>query len=179
MTAIDAAVLLDVMSRFGDALEEHREELDSLNVFPVPDGDTGTNLALTQRAVREALEREPPRSLGDAGPAISRASLMGARGNSGVILAQFLRGFCDRLCANEAASAAAVAEALERGAEEARRAVATPVVETSRTWRWRRSKLPGRDRSALGRPFPSSARREWWTPAAGGWCCSSMPCGRS
>ena len=133
MTAIDAAVLLDVMSRFGDALEEHREELDSLNVFPVPDGDTGTNLALTQRAVREALEREPPRSLGDAGPAISRASLMGARGNSGVILAQFLRGFCDRLCANEAASAAAVAEALERGAEEARRAVATPVEGTALT----------------------------------------------
>src|SRR5439155_20574276 len=57
LRSLDAAALRDVMVLFGEALEEHREELDSLNVFPVPDGDTGTNLALTQQAVVEELER--------------------------------------------------------------------------------------------------------------------------
>src|SRR5919201_5930642 len=121
------------MSRFGEALDEHREEIDSLNVFPVRDGDTGTNLALTQRAVRESLEREPPGSLPEAGPAIARAALMGARGNSGVILAQFLRGFCDRLCRDDSAAAEDLVAALEQGVAEARRAVATPLGGTALT----------------------------------------------
>jgi DAK2 domain fusion protein YloV len=130
-TTIDAAALREAMSRFGRALEEHREELNSLNVFPVPDGDTGTNMALTQLSVVEALDGLETAGLPDLGRAISRASLMGARGNSGVILAQVLRGLCERLCRDGSADAAALAEALVAAAEEARRAVAEPLEGTA------------------------------------------------
>jgi len=119
------------MARFGHALEEHREELNSLNVFPVPDGDTGTNMALTQLSVVEAMDGLETGGLPDLGRAISRASLMGARGNSGVILAQVLRGLCARLCREQAADVAALAEALVLAAEEARRAVAEPLEGTA------------------------------------------------
>ena len=67
------------------ALEASRRRIDDLNVYPVPDGDTGTNMTLTVRAVVEALERDSAADLG-------RAILMGARGNSGVILSQLVRG---------------------------------------------------------------------------------------
>ena len=78
-----------------DLLAQAREEIDGLNVFPVPDGDTGTNLQLTMTAVVEALAA----TTDDAGvvPAVVRGSLMGARGNSGVILSQLLRGLCEAL----------------------------------------------------------------------------------
>ncbi len=151
--AIEVGTLRETMMRFTAALEAHREELDSLNVFPVPDGDTGTNLLLTQRAVSAALEGFPR----EAGPAefaetVTRASLMGARGNSGVILAQVLRGLVERLLLAPAASegldpatsgravdgsadatagaAGALADALRHAAEEARTAVARPVEGT-------------------------------------------------
>ena len=61
---IDARVLRDVMARYAEALRAHREEIDSLNVFPVPDGDTGTNMLLTQEAVEEALEPCRPTTSG-------------------------------------------------------------------------------------------------------------------
>lgn len=78
-----------------DLLAQAREEIDGLNVFPVPDGDTGTNLQLTMTAVVEALAA----TTDDAGvvTAVVRGSLMGARGNSGVILSQLLRGLCEAL----------------------------------------------------------------------------------
>ena len=68
------------------ALEASRRRIDDLNVYPVPDGDTGTNLMLTVRAVKERVAHE-----------IARAALMGARGNSGVILSQIVRGFAEVL----------------------------------------------------------------------------------
>jgi len=115
------------MSRFARALEEHRDELDSLNVYPVPDGDTGTNLHLTQRSVLDAMAGLPDGvHLRDLGAAIARASLMGARGNSGVILAQVLRGLSERVGDAEAAGPAELAAALGRATEEAFRAVAHP-----------------------------------------------------
>ena len=79
----------------GQLLAASRTAIDALNVFPVPDGDTGTNLWLTWQAATEALEAQPPGpdvSLGDVATRWSRAALLGARGNSGVILAQLLRG---------------------------------------------------------------------------------------
>jgi uncharacterized protein len=82
---LEARTLREAMSRFLEALRTHRREIDSLNVFPVPDGDTGTNMLLTQTAVDEAL-REVDGDLAEVGEAVSRAALMGARGNSGVIL---------------------------------------------------------------------------------------------
>jgi hypothetical protein len=79
------------------ALEASRQRLDDLNVFPVPDGDTGTNLVLTVRAVVEALERSQADDRDSIAAEVTRASLMGARGNSGVILSQAVRGAADAL----------------------------------------------------------------------------------
>jgi DAK2 domain fusion protein YloV len=79
------------------ALEANRQRLDDLNVFPVPDGDTGTNLLLTARAVVEALERSEADDRGGLAAEVTRASLMGARGNSGVILSQAIRGAAESL----------------------------------------------------------------------------------
>jgi fatty acid kinase len=92
------------------ALEASRARIDDLNVYPVPDGDTGTNMTETVRAVVTALER-------DAGADIVRAALMGARGNSGVILSQLVRGAVEALGDEGAIDAAAVARAL-RGASD-------------------------------------------------------------
>src|ERR671922_634185 len=95
--ALDAPTFRRAMSLFLDALRLHREELNSLNVYPVPDGDTGTNLLMTQEAVVAALAGlEAPR-FEPLGEVVAQASLMGARGNSGVILSQVLRGLCERM----------------------------------------------------------------------------------
>src|SRR5207244_1010738 len=100
---IDAATLRETMARYQQALQDHRKELNSLNVYPVPDGDTGTNMLLTQQAVRDELDRLEDGDLERVASAISRASLMGARGNSGVILAQALRGLVDVLGSSDGA----------------------------------------------------------------------------
>jgi DAK2 domain fusion protein YloV len=126
---IDARTLRDAMSRFLEALRTHRQEIDSLNVFPVPDGDTGTNMLLTQEAVDGSI-RGTDGGLGDVGEAVSRAALMGARGNSGVILSQVLRGFCHRLGLEESPGGRDLAEALAEGSEAAHRSVAEPVPGT-------------------------------------------------
>jgi fatty acid kinase len=128
---LDAPALRRAMSAYADSLARHREELNSLNVYPVPDGDTGTNMLLTQRAVVTALA-EPIAADGDLSSlrdAISRASLLGARGNSGVILSQVLRGMCERFIGSEVGPRA-LAEALSHAALEAWRAVARPVEGT-------------------------------------------------
>src|SRR5438093_7537651 len=77
-----------------EAFRSRQDEIDAANVYPVPDGDTGTNLVLTMNAVAEALAPVPddPRPIAQA---VARGSLMGARGNSGVILAQVLRGLTE------------------------------------------------------------------------------------
>lgn len=86
ITAIEAALA---------ALEAERALINDLNVYPVPDGDTGTNLALTVRAVLEELEQSRAESIPDVASAVTKGSLMGARGNSGVILSQIVRGVCE------------------------------------------------------------------------------------
>ncbi|MDF5753327.1 DAK2 domain-containing protein [Spongiactinospora sp. TRM90649] len=113
-----------------DALGRARSEIDSLNVFPVPDGDTGTNLHLTMLSAAEAVEVLP----GDASAesvwaALSRGALVGARGNSGVIVSQALRGLAEILRAAEG-DGADLRRALARAAELARDAVAHPVEGT-------------------------------------------------
>jgi uncharacterized protein len=129
-SSLDAEALREVMSRFAQALREHRDELDSLNVYPVPDGDTGTNLLLTQESVHAALEGGPE-GLAELGETISRAALLGARGNSGVILAQALRGLCGNLSGSEdAPTGAELAAGLSAAAGEARLAVARPMEGT-------------------------------------------------
>jgi DAK2 domain fusion protein YloV len=123
---LDAATLRRAMEIFAESLRTHREELNSLNVYPVPDGDTGTNLLMTQEAVVAALPPAVEDDMLALGAAIARASLMAARGNSGVILSQILRGLCEDPPHDGAFDGKELAAALGRGAEEARRAVARP-----------------------------------------------------
>ena len=74
-------------------LEREVESLNAINVFPVPDGDTGTNMYLTMRSTLEEARARAPARVGDALKAMARGALMGARGNSGVILSQIIRGW--------------------------------------------------------------------------------------
>lgn len=108
-----------------------RRQVDVLNVFPVPDGDTGTNLVLTLAgAARSAAALGPHAGLGELTAAAARGALVGARGNSGVILSQAMRGLARATAGRESLDARALAEALTAAAEEARRAVARPVEGT-------------------------------------------------
>ncbi|HEX2267710.1 MAG TPA: DAK2 domain-containing protein, partial [Actinomycetota bacterium] len=119
------------MELFAQALESHREQLNSLNVYPVPDGDTGTNLLLTQQAVTSALESSAGEFEIEAVAAVvSRTSLMGARGNSGVILSQVLRGMGEALGARSEVGGEQLAAALEHATHEAYRAVTKPAEGT-------------------------------------------------
>ncbi|MEJ2579197.1 MAG: DAK2 domain-containing protein, partial [Kineosporiaceae bacterium] len=113
------------------ALGRAREEIDALNVFPVPDGDTGTNLYLTVEAAVQAVQELP----GDAelravAEAFARGALLGARGNSGIISAQLLRGWADVLAERGVLDADAVREAFARGDAQAWAAVNRPVEGT-------------------------------------------------
>ena len=129
--ALDMPTLRRAMQIYADALREHRDELNSLNVYPVPDGDTGTNMLLTQESVVAALD-EPAdaRTPGEVAAAISRASLMGARGNSGVILSQILRGIVEAMPPDGVFDPRQLAGSLQRASDEAYRAVARPAEGT-------------------------------------------------
>ncbi|KWW99641.1 DAK2 domain-containing protein [Carbonactinospora thermoautotrophica] len=117
-----------------EALGRAREEIDALNVYPVPDGDTGTNLFLTMEAVVQALEPEDgtpaPATLPEMARAITHGALMGARGNSGVILSQLLRGFAEVLGAEADPTGVTLRKALHRAAELGYSAVVHPVEGT-------------------------------------------------
>ena len=104
------------------AIEAHRHRIDDLNVYPVPDGDTGTNLTLTVRAVAEALAGDGADDRAGLAREVSRAALMGARGNSGVILSQIVRGATDSL-----AETNDLAKAFRSASDAAYRAVKKPV----------------------------------------------------
>jgi DAK2 domain fusion protein YloV len=110
------------------ALEAARTEIDGLNVYPVPDGDTGTNLLLTLRAADAAVRGDPPGDLAATLGSMARGAVLGARGNSGVILSQVLRGLAESLPAT--VDGAALAKGLGRAAELAWEAVAEPVEGT-------------------------------------------------
>jgi DAK2 domain fusion protein YloV len=113
------------------ALGHAREEIDALNVYPVPDGDTGTNLYLTLEAACAAVLALPGEAdLRAASQAFARGALLGARGNSGIIAAQFLRGWAEELGQIEALDAAAVKRAVTRADAQAWEAVAQPVEGT-------------------------------------------------
>ncbi len=112
------ADLRETMVTYRDLLRSHREALNRLNVYPVPDGDTGTNMALTLDAVVAELDGlAGAASMGEMCKAISHGSLMGARGNSGVILSQLLRGAGERLAAADEAGPTEVADALAHASD--------------------------------------------------------------
>ncbi|MBI3689104.1 MAG: DAK2 domain-containing protein [Actinobacteria bacterium] len=112
------------------ALETYRQEIDDLNVFPVPDGDTGTNLALTVRAATAALGAAWPPDTAGCLAVLARGAVLGARGSSGVILSQILRGVAAACPAESEVDGARIAAGLSRGAELAYAAVAAPVEGT-------------------------------------------------
>jgi uncharacterized protein len=122
-----------VMGGYRDALRAHQVDINRLNVYPVPDGDTGTNMALTLEAVVTELDSVPAdATLAQVCKAIGHGSLMGARGNSGVILSQLLRGMGERLGAAgpDGVRAPELQDALAHAADLARRAVVRPVEGT-------------------------------------------------
>jgi DAK2 domain fusion protein YloV len=114
-------------------LEQNRRRIDDLNVYPVPDGDTGTNLTLTVRSIVESLETAVPTERPAVARAVARAALMGARGNSGVIFSQIVRGAVDVLGAAARIDAAVLAAALRSASDAAYRAVRQPVEGTMLT----------------------------------------------
>lgn len=123
------------MATYRDTLRAHQDELNRLNVYPVPDGDTGTNMALTLESVVSELDAHQG-AAADASAmesvceAIRHGSLMGARGNSGVILSQILRGLADTFSPLESISATDVAKGLRTAADAAYQAVLRPVEGT-------------------------------------------------
>jgi len=117
-----------IVVTYRDALRSHQDELNRLNVYPVPDGDTGTNMALTLESV--VGELDGAEGMAEVCRAVSHGSLMGARGNSGVILSQILRGLADTFSDLDAASAADVVTGLRRAADAAYQAVLRPVEGT-------------------------------------------------
>jgi uncharacterized protein len=129
LDALTADDLRAVISGYADALDAHRAMINRLNVYPVPDGDTGTNMALTLESVVAELA-EAGTDMAPTCKAISHGSLMGARGNSGVILSQILRGLSDGVRDAEVADGRAVADALVAAADAAYGAVMRPVEGT-------------------------------------------------
>ena len=114
-------------------LDAERSRINDLNVYPVPDGDTGTNLFLTMRAIREELEHSSGSELNAVAAAVTKGSLMGARGNSGVILSQIVRGVCNECHSDARMDTAGLKRALGEGTTAAYRAVKQPVEGTMLT----------------------------------------------
>ena len=129
-TVLDADALHGILDAGALALERNVEAVNALNVFPVPDGDTGTNMLLTIRAVQQELAKDTRESLGGAVRLMARGALMGARGNSGVILSQFLRGLSRPLEDHGEAGPELTSVAFQEGAAAAYKAVSEPVEGT-------------------------------------------------
>jgi hypothetical protein len=121
----DLTLARDLVRASLASLERNRERIDDLNVYPVPDGDTGTNMTMTARAVMEELDQTDTDERTALLKQVTRAALMGARGNSGVILSQIVRGAADAL-----AREATLAEAFRSASDAAYRAVRQPVEGT-------------------------------------------------
>ncbi len=123
---IDGLLLREMVIAGASLLEKNRDTVDALNVFPVPDGDTGTNMSLTMAsATKEVNTREFSRA-DEAAAALAKGALRGARGNSGVITSQLYRGFSKALNGIEKINPVQFAQALKKGAETAYKAVMKP-----------------------------------------------------
>ena len=127
---LDVHALRDVITTFRNTVRDHSAGLNLLNVYPVPDGDTGTNMARTLDAVVAEMETADASDLGATCDAISHGSLMGARGNSGVILSQILRGLASTLKQTAEGTGQRVAEALSAASAGAYQAVLKPIEGT-------------------------------------------------
>ena len=127
---IDGKNLRDLFVSGANNLQNHKDLVDKLNVFPVPDGDTGTNMSLTISYAMKELSKVDNEEITNIGKALSRGSLMGARGNSGVILSQIIRGIAKSVEGKDKLSTADFAEALKCGSDTAYKAVIKPIEGT-------------------------------------------------
>ena len=127
---IDGVLLKNLVTAGANNLQANKQIVDALNVFPVPDGDTGTNMFLSiQSAVKEA-QKVDSNNVGKVAEAIAFGALMGARGNSGVILSQLFRGFAKSVENKERLNALDLAYAWQEGVKTAYKAVMRPVEGT-------------------------------------------------
>ncbi len=124
--SINGATFRKMILAGGKVLEENREYVDSLNVFPVPDGDTGTNMSMTLNSACKEVNACPNNNLDSLCEAIQKGALRGARGNSGVILSQVLKGMCIALANEKEITIKNFAKAINSGAEVAYKAVTKP-----------------------------------------------------
>ena len=127
---IDGPLLKKMFVGASNFLEKNKDMLNALNVFPVPDGDTGTNMSLTMQAAVKQIRNADLEDIQEIGNIVSNGSLMGARGNSGVILSQILRGFTKALEGKENIDTKTLADALNRGSKTAYGAVMKPIEGT-------------------------------------------------
>lgn len=127
---VDGAILRQLVMAGKRVLEGKRGLIDALNVFPVPDGDTGTNMCLTLECAAQEVQKVKTESVAQVADAVALGSLMGARGNSGVILSQLFRGLAKGLQGKDKASALEFVRALQSGVDMAYRAVMKPVEGT-------------------------------------------------
>ena len=133
MKQVDAASGQDLREMFAAAttwLEKSAPDIDALNVFPVPDGDTGTNMLLTMRSLIDEAYRAPDRSASAVTQAMAKGALMGARGNSGVILSQIWRGLAAGLADKETFTGSDLADGLLQGSIMAYKGLSNPVEGT-------------------------------------------------
>ena len=130
-TLLNGNLLRDSLISAGISIENNRKAVDRLNVYPVPDGDTGTNMSLTMNAAVKELEMlEDSAGVSKVAETAATALLRGARGNSGVILSLIFRGFSKGLSGLEKGGCADIAKALESGVEAAYKAVMNPTEGT-------------------------------------------------
>ena len=127
---IDGATLRKMILSAAASVENHKQQINELKVFPVPDGDTGTNMSMTLNAAADELRRAGEMSLTKAADKIASAMLRGARGNSGVILSLLFRGFAKTLKGMEECDGVQLAAALSGGVEAAYKAVMKPTEGT-------------------------------------------------
>ncbi|GMR69434.1 DAK2 domain-containing protein [Aerococcus viridans] len=129
-TVLDVEAFISMLEVGGNRLSENAEYVNSLNVFPVPDGDTGTNMNLTYTSGIERVIKQHSDTVGEVGEDLAKGLLMGARGNSGVILSQLFRGFAKAIEGKIAIEAQDLANAFQRGIDTAVKAVMKPVEGT-------------------------------------------------
>jgi len=127
---IDGVTLKKMMLTAASNLEHTKEELNAINVFPIPDGDTGVNLFLTIRAVIEQFDDVDTSSIAEIAQLITKGSFLGAKGNSGVIISQFFQGFSAEIEEHDKVGIEDFAKALEAGCEWAYEAVLHPTEGT-------------------------------------------------
>lgn len=130
ISKINGKIFADMIIQGAQNLSNNADLVDSLNVYPVPDGDTGTNMNLTMTSGREEVENNLSKNIGELGKTFSKGLLMGARGNSGVILSQLFRGFCKNIESESEINSKLLAESFQAGVETAYKAVMKPVEGT-------------------------------------------------